>query len=293
MIATHNQPAPTDNPLVNSIADIHPLTSTESSSALNTLKNIGTHAQLLVQSRIITHTRKAGLNPLVDEAAYLLSVLGKLKRLKSYRHPNNLRKELIQEINRFQDAIKKHGYNAEYTAVSRYIICAAFDDVIANTGWGCQISWENNSLLAAINQDTQHQHKFYSILERAIKEPQIYIDMMELMYICLSLGYKGQYRTTEHDHYKLEQITNTLYKHIRLYRGNFNKSLSPSILKPAKPDAKIQRRQDVSLLHIFFFTGCAIMTIFISLGYLMDVISNEAFKNISQIQYSVPHETAQ
>jgi hypothetical protein len=33
------------------------------------------------------------------------------------------------------------------------------------------------------------------------------------------------------------------------------------------------------------------MTIFVSLGYLMDVISNEAYKNIAQSGSSVSHET--
>ena len=129
-------------------------------------------------------------------------------------------------------------------------------------------------------------------MERAIKDPALYIDLMELMYLCLSMGYKGQYRATEHSQYQLEQITNNLYKHIRAYRGSFTKTLSPTPLKPPKPANKIAKEGSPSLLFIFFVTACIIMTIFVSLGYLMDVISNEAYKNIAQLGKTDSHQTS-
>lgn len=221
----------------------------------------------------------------------IFSVLGKLKHAKSYRQLSKLQTELVQEVNLFQEAAKHHGYNSEYIVVCRYVLCAVIDDIISNTAWGAQGQWDSYSLLASFNQDTQHQDKFFSIMERAIKDPALYIDLMELMYISLSLGYKGQYRATEHSQYQLEQITNNLYKHIRAYRGSFSKTLSPTPLKTHKSTVKTATGSSISPLFIFFVTACVVMTIFVSLGYLMDVISNEAYKNISQIQNSVSHET--
>lgn len=268
-----------------------PSSQTEGDTNIATLQSFTAASQLLLPSRIVTHNTKAGLNPLVDAAGYLFSVLGKLKNLKSYRRLNTLQQELIQEINSFQEAVKNNGYNVEYVIVCRYVICATFDDIISNTSWGSQGIWDSHSLLAAFNQDTQHQDKFFTIMERAVKEPALYIDLMELMYLCLSMGYKGQYRSTEHSQYQLEQITNNLYKHIRAYRGNFSKTLSPTPLKTAKKTtSKIKNK--TSLIFIFVVTACVIMAIFIGLGYLMDVISNEAYKNIAQIQQPVLHPTS-
>ncbi|RDI48628.1 type IVB secretion system protein IcmH/DotU [Aquicella lusitana] len=291
MIATHNQQASTDDlspPLPHEVNDSP---EPENDIAISVVKNSPPASQLLLPSRIVTHTPKAGLNPLVDAAGYLFSVLGKLKQLKSYRQLNKLQKELIQEINTFQEAVKNQGYNAEYIVVCRYAICATFDDLISNTVWGGHGQWDSFSLLATFNQDTQHQDKFFTILERAIKEPALYIDLMELMYICLSMGYKGQYRSTEHSQFQLDQITNSLYKHIRAYRGSFSKTLSPTPLKAQKSATETIKERPLSLLFIFFITGCIIMTIFISLGYLMDVISNEAYKHITQIEDPVSDKT--
>jgi len=289
VMATHNQQTPKEGlpfSFIESISSSTPETD-------NKIKPLGFSAQFLLPSRLIMHHPKAGLNPLADAAAYLFSALGKLKQLKTYRQLNKLHKELIHEISSFQENIKNHGYNAEYVIVCRYILCATFDDIIQNTIWGGQGQWDSYSLLVAFNQDAQHQDKFFTITERAIKEPASYIDLMELIYICLSLGYKGHYRVTEHGHHQLEQITNNLYKHIRAYRGSFHKALSPSSLKTPKSTTKVLPNSDVSLLFLFFLTTCIIMVIFVSLGYLMDIISNEAYKHIIQIEASVSHETHQ
>lgn len=264
---------------------------TQESHAVANIKNFKQPSQLLLPGRIVTHNAKAGLNPLVDTAGHLFSVLGTLKQLKSYRQLNKLNKELIQEITTFQEAIKNLGYNAEYVMVCRYVLCATFDDIIINTNWGGQGHWEGYSLLSAFGQDNQHQDKFFTILERAIKDPALYIDLMELMYICLSMGYKGHYRTTEHSQYQLEQIINTLYKHIRAYRGSFNKTLSASF-KHSKSGSKKRRPASFSPFFIFFVTACVIMAIFVSLAYFMDVISNEAYQRIAQIEAPVSYQTA-
>lgn len=276
MIATHNEPA-TIEATSETIAPIP-----------QHLKSVDTLATpIILTHRANAHHPKAGLNPVVDAANYLITALGKLKELKTYRQLNQLQNELVQEINLFQETLLNLNYNGEYIAVCRYVICAVFDDIITNTAWGAQGQWEAYSLLAAFNLDIQHQDKFFSILERAVKEPGTYIDLMELMYICLSLGYKGQYRATEHNQYQLEQITHHLYKHIRAHRGHFSKTLSPTPLKAPVETKKASSRIRISPLALIFVTACFCLAIFIGLGYLMDVISNEAYQNITQIQKSV------
>lgn len=274
------------NPSTTEILPPHLITPTHQENTL-TFSNKSSSATQLSR-RAIVHNSKAGLNPLVDAASYLFTVIGNLKRTSAYRQLNQLQKELIHEINHFHEVIKHHGYHAEYMMICRYVLCATLDDVIANTPWGGQGQWDSYSMLLAFNQDTHHQSKFFTILDRALKEPARYIDLMEFVYICLSMGYKGQYRATEHSQYQLEQITNNLYKHIRSYRGNFSKSLSPVPFKTPKSTAKAAlQKSGASLLFIFFVTACTIMTIFIGLDYLMDVISNEAYKNITQIKTTV------
>lgn len=105
------------------------------------------------------------------------------------------------------------------------------------------------------------------------------------------MGYKGQYRVTEHSQFQLEQIMDNLYKHIRLFRGSYSKALSPISLKSTKPMAKVAAQYKPVGLTVAYATVCIVMAIFISLGYLMDVISNDVYKTIAQIEKPVSYET--
>lgn len=278
MIATPNTPDPDG---FNSLSQAQPSVVPETKQ-LNKIKNYRSTSQLLLSNRIVPHSSKAGLNPIVDAACYLLSLAGKFKFVKNYRHLNKLQRELIQEINIFDDTAKNYGYNTEYVLVCQYILCATLDEIILHTSWGKE-KWQQYALLSTFNQENPPQDKFFTILERAIADPPLYIDLMELIHLCLSLGYKGHYRDSEQGQYQLEQVTNNLYKHIRAYRGNFSKTLSPTSLKAQKYTA-VQGKS--SLLLIFVVTACFVMILFISLGYLMDVTTNETYKNIKT--FAVP-----
>lgn len=248
--------------------------------------------QLLLPGKFLTHHPKFGLNPLVDAAAYLFSVIGKLKQLKSYRNLGKLHQELLQEINTFQDTAKSQGYSSEYILVSRYALCATLDDIIVNTPWGSQGQWDNHSLLATLNQESIQQDRFFIILDRIIKEPALYIDAMELMYICLNLGFKGSYRATEFSQNQLEQITDALYKRIRAQRGDFSKTLSPFPIKTtstASAQKAITKKAPIWL--IILVTLCIIMGLFIGLGFLLDMISDQAYQELMHIGKSLLYET--
>jgi type VI secretion system protein ImpK len=248
-----------------------------------------TNSPIWLPSRMIVHHPKAGLNPMVDAAGHLFSTLGKLKRVNGAEPFSQALPEIAQEIADFEETVSKLGYNPEYRMVCRYILCATFDDILHHLSLDVENAWGEYALLNFFNQDKPHKDKFFSILDRAIKEPSLYIDLMEFIYICLSMGYKGQYRVTDHGHFQLEQMTNQLYQQIRLYRGNFSKSLSPPPFKKSKSRLNNKNSAPISLLFIFFITTCIIMSIFVGLSYLMDIISNEAYKPITQIAPLVSH----
>lgn len=244
---------------------------------------------LLLPGKFISHHPKAGINPLVDSAAYLFSVVGKLKQLKSYHHLSQLQKELIEEINQFQDTAKTHSYSSDFILVSRYALCVTLDDIISNTQWGAQGQWENYHLQMVFNNnESPNYERFFLILERIAKDPAQYIDLMEFMYICLSLGFKGNYRATEFGNNQLEQITDSLYKHIRSQHGNFSKVLSPFPIRPASITKASSKNPLWGILGI---TAAIILAIFVGLGYMLNSISNQAYQELMHIGKSMLYET--
>lgn len=244
--------------------------------------NKSTDPQLLIPNKFITHHPKFGLNPLVDAAAYLFSLAGKLKQLDDHHHLTNLSQELFHELDTFQEAAKNQGYTSEFIVVARFALAATLDDIIANTPWGSQGQWQDLSLLAKLNQDNTPADRFFIILERISKDPATYIDVMELMYICLSLGFKGHYRSTEFNNNQLEQITYVLYKNIRVFRGNFSKALSPFPIRLPQAPKKIIVKK-TSPTYIAIYTSLLIIGIFAGLGILLQLISNEVYQELMHI----------
>lgn len=252
-------------------------------------KNKPAASQSLLPVKFITHHPRAGLNPLVDAAAYLFSIIGKLKQLKSFRHLHKLQKELILEINSFQEAAKTQGYSTEYILVSRYALCATLDNIIANTAWGTQGQWETHSLLLTYNQENTTQDRFFIILERILKDPGVYLDLLEFMYICLSLGFRGSYRSTEFSSSQLDQISQSLYKHIRTQQKDFNKALAPFPIRHVHAQAPSSKKNS-SLLLTALTTMSLILAVFIGLSCMLDKISNQAYEELIHLGKSILYE---
>jgi type VI secretion system protein ImpK len=231
--------------------------------------------QWLLSTKLRTHIPEAGLNPLADAAAYLFSMMGRLIHLKSHAHLDKLYAELVREIENFQVTVETYSYNkeymAEYAPIACYALCATLDDIIASTTWGGQGKWEKFSLVNTFIPEPPSQVSFFIILERLIRDPDIYIDVIEFMYLCLNFGFKCRNNVglSEFDHGQLEQITHSLYKRIRAYRGNFSKVLSPLPIKP-------QRTPSVSLFKSM--PKWLIAVCVSSLGIIMWTVSACLFK---------------
>lgn len=248
----------------------------------------------LIPPRIIIHHPKAGLNPIVDAAANLFSIIGRLKQLRSYRHLSKLQQELVQEIQSFQNTAKAQGYSSEHILVSRYALCATCDDLIQNTAWGSQGQWDQYSLLASFHPDTTSADRFFIILERLIKEPALYIDILELMYICLSLGFEGPYRANlshseQFNYFHFENLIQGLYQQIRAYRGDFQKNLSPYFIKPPQPPKSSSKTS--SLGWSLLLSSCFILLVLSGLGYSLGTMLTQINQDLKQIGTSTLYET--
>jgi type VI secretion system protein ImpK len=51
--------------------------------------------------------------------------------------------------------------------------------------------------------------------------------MLELMYLCLSLGFEGKYRVLQRGMLELEAVRDSLYRQIRQLRGDVPREVSP------------------------------------------------------------------
>jgi type VI secretion system protein ImpK len=121
----------------------------------------------------------------------------------------------VQEIRAFEDRLRDSGVSREDLLVARYVLCTFVDSGVLNTPWGAQGDWASQSLLVLFHKEVSGGEKFFDIIERVRAEPGRYIDLIELLYVCLALGYEGKYRLDSNGHGRLADLQHELYRLIR------------------------------------------------------------------------------
>jgi len=168
-----------------------------------------------------------GLNPLTAASTTLLALIAQLRDSASHPDPESLFQHVSQEVQQFEAAARSKSEPADVILGARYVLCTAIDETVLNTPWGSQSVWATQTLLGTFHNETWGGEKFFQLLERLIQEPARNLHLLELMYLCLSLGFEGKFRVQDRGRATLDGIQDNLYQTIRLHRGEIEHSLSP------------------------------------------------------------------
>lgn len=168
-----------------------------------------------------------GINPLVAVASTLLSEIVRLHRSYEREDLYILKDRLTSEIKRFEYRALHDGAESSQVMAARYVLCTALDEAVVTTPWGNESEWSQMSLLSSFHNETFGGEKFFQLLERLSRDPVKHLPMLELMYICMSLGFEGKYRVMPRGMLELETLRDSLYRQIRQLRGDIPRDISP------------------------------------------------------------------
>jgi type VI secretion system protein ImpK len=185
-----------------------------------------------------------GVNPLVAAAGPLLALIGRLARTYSQPNPADLRERTLQQIRAFEDGAVKANISREQVIKARYVLCASLDDVAQNTEWGRDGQWASRPLVAGFREGVRGYEGihsgvgFFRLLTDAMRSPGTELPLLELMYLCLSLGFLGELRVDARPMAALDRKRQDLYTVIANQRQAANPALSPhweGVSAPYKP----------------------------------------------------------
>jgi len=169
----------------------------------------------------------AGRNPIVQAAVPLLVLAGRLRGQIANANVEGLRHQCIQEIRAFEDRCRRTDVPDADVLAARYALCTVIDEAVLNTPWGAQSNWAGQSLLVTFHREAQGGDKFFQILDRLLAEPRRYLALLELWYVCLSLGFEGRSRLDERGAARIADIRRDLIQRIESLRGRPEAALSP------------------------------------------------------------------
>ncbi len=169
----------------------------------------------------------SGRNAILRAGAPLLTLAARLRTTAHQADVAALRGEATREMQMLRQCLSAASVPEEDSNVASYVVCTFVDATVLSTPWGAQSGWSSQSLLMAFHQETAGGEKFFQVLEHVRTNPARYIDLIELLGVCLAFGFEGKYRLDERGHAKLGELQREVFNLIRDYRPHRYDGLSP------------------------------------------------------------------
>ncbi|WP_246793505.1 type IVB secretion system protein IcmH/DotU [Burkholderia perseverans] len=167
-------------------------------------------------------------NPLVRAANPLLQLTVQLRH--SVAPPADvarLREQAVAQVHGFERYAQGAGINTQTIMAARYVLCTLLDEAVNNAPWGDASGWAQQTLLVTFHGETYGGAKFFQILDRLGVDFSRHLDLIELMYVCLALGFGGRYLVEPGGLGRLADIQDDLYRRIRGLREAPAAELAP------------------------------------------------------------------
>ncbi|WP_019409408.1 type IVB secretion system protein IcmH/DotU [Pseudomonas psychrophila] len=172
-------------------------------------------------------TFRVSVNPLVAAASEVLSHVVRIKHSTSADTLIGLHADLKAALQAFEVNALRNGVDSQQMMKARYVLCTVVDEAVVTTRWGKESEWSQNSLLSGFHNETFGGEKVFQVLDQLCKDPVHNLSLLELLYLCLALGFEGKFRIVERGILELDSIRDALYRQIRHLRGDVPRELSP------------------------------------------------------------------
>lgn len=225
---------------------------------------------------------QSGSNPLAMAANPLLNLIPQIRVMVQQPDPGQLRNYLIEQVQLFERRAREAMVPPETVIGARYALCTALDETAAKTPWGGGGAWSRHSLLVTFHNETWGGEKFFQVLARLVQDPKKYIDLIELMAVCIALGFEGRFALVDNGRTQLDTLRRRLVEIIHGARGEFSRALSLH-WQGARSDGKAEW----GLLPMWIAAGVALLllaAIYFIYAFLLAGKSSDVFSTIAGIR---------
>lgn len=193
------------------------------------------------RSRI--YTSNVSISPLIVACDPIIALMATLKTVEYPPDRGKFLEDLAHEIHAFGHRAQIANYQENIVNSARYALCCLLDETIAlNSEWGKDNGWLQNNLLTIFHNEGYGGEHFFTIIDRALEDAAANLHLLELLHLCLSFGFAGKHRNTQHGKNELASITNNLYQIICQHRPYTSRSLFICEQKPV--ESKLEYRKD-------------------------------------------------
>lgn len=248
--------------------------SAEPTTALTTLPQVAIADDLPcnlpddVYYRSRLFSSQSGINPLINAAQPVIALFNRIANSVNAPVLSDLIKNLHHELHAFETRARAYEYSAEASLIGRYLLTVTLYHKVLQTSWGANDKRAQTTLTQLIPSQNRNEQNVLSLIHKLSDDESAaaHIDLLELAYCCLSLGFPGTDRSAvDLQHYSQE--LQRLYDVIRKQRPNFSKSLH---LSPADLATQEFAKKPIAMKWVISLAAVILLSLYTGFNYMLN-----------------------
>jgi len=135
--------------------------------------------------------KKKNLSDLSSECLILIL---QLRSTNDYGEVEVLKTRVNEMFERFESSARKFGIDNEKTRLAKFALVAFLDETIISSSWTQKETWLSDPLQIKLFDTFNAGEEFFKFLNELIQRTSANKEVLEVYYLCLSLGFKGKYQ---------------------------------------------------------------------------------------------------
>lgn len=227
-----------------------------------------------------------GTNPVIVAAGDILTLLGRLRTGRVEMHGAPLRDHLRAEIEKFDNRCTAANIVRADIDDARYALAATCDDIAISLPGADEAYWREHALIKTLFDEDDSSAGFFGLYQQLLSNPKKRLDLLELMLVCISLGYQGKYRTAVDGRRSLGTLRAAGYERLRRIvprrSATMSKVWAPVVLRGRRMRA---------LLPLWIVMGVAaamVVALFASLAWILTKEAQTTQNSVISLHRPVP-----
>lgn len=219
--------------------------------------------------------KKADLTTLCTD---IFLIVIRMREAEDLGAPEALRKLILHYLDLFKKNCRAMEFNPAVVNDAVYALVALLDETVMSTPGECRNFWVTSPVQLELFGDNLAGEGFFRRLEKLMEEPEKNKDVLEIYYLCLSLGFEGKYKlgNASERNVVIDSLARLLLKAGR----HSVTSLSPHGRRTMAKDLFKRGGRKVFPLWAVCTTGVVLLLIFYG---IMHYLSNESLQRVLSV----------
>lgn len=225
--------------------------------------------------------RGRNINPIIDAATPLLGMILRMQDLSvDIKEPDYLYRQIQTDIESIEQFLEMEGYEPGSIVTFRYVLCTFIDECVMSAESSLAKFWSQKSLLIHFHSEGWGGERVFQITERLMNEPKRYKDMLEFIYLCFGLGFRGRYKVQNANNDEFERLFRRLQNLLQSLNGETG---STRLHMGAKKPGRYLLPKQLTTRHILLVAGGVLVIAYLIYLFKLNSQSSSILEQLNML----------